>query len=1107
MKNVSWSRRLHMLFHHFLWQPTSSYYVFAHVTNLFYHCDFKDKSVHGRIAKDKVLYLNQLTDCFLTHDWGTDELGRSNHERVAKVNSSLKERGFVTWFDSEKLVGNILAQMCNGIDRTKCVIVFITKNYVDKVSSENANDNCQLEFSYAVRQKSAKVMIPVVMEGRMRDTSQWRGAVGMALGGSLYIDLVQDHNWDQQMDELGKYILSLVKPIRKTVLSFPWAASLVTNIVSPHAPPPIASPSQQMNSSLADSANTKALAELTPGEVVALLRSLNLSNYMIPFQKKGVDGATLAYVYSEQDIIDLGIDLLPKTRLLFTKVQEFKQSGVPCDLLIQSAAFFPTSPRVDTVLTTDERDVSQHVDTHHAIDLACLSQDATVSGKHQVRYNWVKSSVKLKPGSNKHHIIPYSEKVDPKALVIRRLTVRGVTGALEKRLNGDYCLHELEENDVLHPVYRKACDPDMWLEYLKDKKCWQIKTTASRGTKSCLAELSSAMTKNLFEAHDKHWMVHDGKGSFAEQASVKTLPHIEPVVVFGAQGKVGNKLNGKYLPSAELHGGRPVFVKVGDPDICMEYNSSRSRWQLKTTAGKGSNSCLSESAESSPHSASPADVHSVWLVSIEHKFEPHPSLHIINELQSMKLQGGNSTGKTFNVIQGVYIPYYELSCGQMVYRHQDRADLWLEYSEPRKRWQIKPTKAHNSALYLAELRPEQVDGDFDAQEAEAQTIVPFLGTWELSEDHKIIEATGLHLCPVFEPIFIVFTTLTSLGEHFDDFLRHCSGMYVPIDKAFSRYPIYKHRSPTHLHYIKYHENIQCWQLHSSSQLSPKKTTPDIRQNSGIGELIAIFQLACKTTDPIEACSGSWTILHEELLDSNHASKGKVDARVLPRPCSLHLLDTTGPRTALINGLYDPTDEVYDNMLVYKRREVTNDPDGNDIWIEYCAPMKTWQLKRTGDRGSPKAYATLVATAPQLLQDNAQAEKWSVFDTNKKEWLTQPQLKCLPIIHSLFVLGATGSHAEHINGQFEPVDRTYHDMPLYKKKTANATDTPVWIEYNRNLRSWQVKGEKDRGQNKAWAYLTVSVVLRVEECRGVWEVFDTDLKWQPQPDMHVVAIVS
>ena len=47
------------------------------------------------------------TDCFLTHAWGKDMLGRDNHERVSRINSELKKRGISVWFDSERMIGNI----------------------------------------------------------------------------------------------------------------------------------------------------------------------------------------------------------------------------------------------------------------------------------------------------------------------------------------------------------------------------------------------------------------------------------------------------------------------------------------------------------------------------------------------------------------------------------------------------------------------------------------------------------------------------------------------------------------------------------------------------------------------------------------------------------------------------------------------------------------------------------------------------------------------------------------------------------------------------------------------------------------------------------------
>ena len=50
-------------------------------------------------------------DAFLTHDWGDDELGRSNHARVAEVNRLLKAAGFVTWFDEDRMQGDIVSQI------------------------------------------------------------------------------------------------------------------------------------------------------------------------------------------------------------------------------------------------------------------------------------------------------------------------------------------------------------------------------------------------------------------------------------------------------------------------------------------------------------------------------------------------------------------------------------------------------------------------------------------------------------------------------------------------------------------------------------------------------------------------------------------------------------------------------------------------------------------------------------------------------------------------------------------------------------------------------------------------------------------------------------
>jgi hypothetical protein len=160
----------------------------------------------GKISKAKIMELIAKTDAFLTHDWSEDELGRNNHDRVARVNKSLKERGINTWFDSDRMQGNIMAQMCAGIDNTHCLVVFVTKRYVDKVGGDVASDNCKKEFNYAERRVTGAHMVTVCMEPGMRDPKTWSGPVGMVLGGDLYIDLSSDEHWDDNINKLAASI-------------------------------------------------------------------------------------------------------------------------------------------------------------------------------------------------------------------------------------------------------------------------------------------------------------------------------------------------------------------------------------------------------------------------------------------------------------------------------------------------------------------------------------------------------------------------------------------------------------------------------------------------------------------------------------------------------------------------------------------------------------------------------------------------------------------------------------------------------------------------------------------------------------------------------------
>ena len=152
------------------------------------------------------------TDVFLSHNWGKDEYGRDNHQRVSSINEKLKAHGYKTWFDEEKLTGNIDEKMAQGIEQTKGVIVFITRRYYEKVNGENAGDNCQKEFQHASKIKTRAKMVPVVMEKFMRDSTPWFGLVGINLGGEMYVDMsgnIENKTYlSQQMELLLRQLQS-----------------------------------------------------------------------------------------------------------------------------------------------------------------------------------------------------------------------------------------------------------------------------------------------------------------------------------------------------------------------------------------------------------------------------------------------------------------------------------------------------------------------------------------------------------------------------------------------------------------------------------------------------------------------------------------------------------------------------------------------------------------------------------------------------------------------------------------------------------------------------------------------------------------------------------
>jgi hypothetical protein len=134
---------------------------------------------------------------FASHDWGKNA---GNHARVKEVVESLRGIGYSVWLDENEMRGNLVDDMCTGIDESDVVLVFVTRNYMKKVQSGNDGDNCRREFMYAQRRHGTSRMVTIRFDTDL--PSKWSGPLGMLLGDRMYADLSVDHTSKDKMMEL-----------------------------------------------------------------------------------------------------------------------------------------------------------------------------------------------------------------------------------------------------------------------------------------------------------------------------------------------------------------------------------------------------------------------------------------------------------------------------------------------------------------------------------------------------------------------------------------------------------------------------------------------------------------------------------------------------------------------------------------------------------------------------------------------------------------------------------------------------------------------------------------------------------------------------------------
>jgi hypothetical protein len=100
--------------------------------------------------------------------------------------------------------------MAKGMDQSKKVIVFVTKEYIKKANGEaerGTMDNVYREFNYISNHFQSYDITPVVMEEGVKCMSKWCGTFGISLIGQLYVDYTEDLGLSQCLETLQEFIL------------------------------------------------------------------------------------------------------------------------------------------------------------------------------------------------------------------------------------------------------------------------------------------------------------------------------------------------------------------------------------------------------------------------------------------------------------------------------------------------------------------------------------------------------------------------------------------------------------------------------------------------------------------------------------------------------------------------------------------------------------------------------------------------------------------------------------------------------------------------------------------------------------------------------------
>ncbi len=164
------------------------------------------------------------------------------------------------------------------------------------------------------------------------------------------------------------------------------------------------------------------------------------------------------------------------------------------------------------------------------------------------------------------------------------LLIGGVVGKSASLLNGVY-----EPTRDVHngkPLFKKQGDRDMWLRF-NSSNTWVISSEIDEALPH-YSSFSHGVESDIdHPTNVKTWMIF-ARGKSRVHAAMKCVWLSPPVLITGVVGRSAKILNGVYEATHDVHNGKPLFRKQGDPNRWLRFDDDNV-WAICSSASKDAN--------------------------------------------------------------------------------------------------------------------------------------------------------------------------------------------------------------------------------------------------------------------------------------------------------------------------------------------------------------------------------------------------------------------------------------------------------------------------------------------------------------------------------------